>query len=83
MLKINPFQNEQESIQVGELTIENRLDRIELYGSLHITRDKAGLNLARTLKELIDSTLMALEQEKGLPEKIKAISPDTIENPFK
>jgi len=83
MPKINPFQNEQESIQIGELTIENRLDRIELYGSLHITRDKAGLKLTRTLKELIDSTLMALEQEKGLPEKIKIIPPDIIENPFK
>jgi len=83
MAKINPFQNEEESIQVGELTIENRLDRIELYGSLHITKDKAGLKLTRSLKELIDSTLKALEQEKALPDKIKTIPPENIENPFK
>jgi hypothetical protein len=83
MAKINPFQNEEESIQIGDLTIENRLDRIELYGSLHITKDKSGLKLARLLKELIDSTLKALEQEKGLPDKIKSIPPDTTENPFK
>ncbi len=83
MPKINPFQNEEESIQIGELTIENRLDRIELYGSLHITKDKTGLKLARSIKELIDSTLRTLEQEKGLPDRIKTIPPDTTENPFK
>lgn len=83
MGKINPFQNEEDSIQVGELTIENRLDRIELYGSLQITKDKAGLKLARSLKELVDSTIKALEHEKGLPDKIKIIPPDTIANPFK
>ena len=83
MSKINPFKNEEESVQIGDLTIENRLDRVELYGSLHITKDKAGLKLARSLKELIDSTLKALEEEKGLPDKIRTIPPDTTENPFK
>ena len=83
MPKINPFQNEEESIQIGELTIENRLDRIELYGSLHITKDKAGLRLARSLKELVDSALKALEQERSLPDKIKIVPTDTTENPFK
>lgn len=83
MAKINPFQNEEESIQIGELTIENRFDRIELYGSLQITKDQSGLKLARSLKELADSTLKALEQEKTLPDKIKIKQPDTTENPFK
>lgn len=82
MTTIKPFQNEEESIAIGDLTIENRLDRIELYGSIQITRDKAGLQRARELKQLLDATVKALQAEKDLPDQVAAIPPDKVRNPF-
>ena len=40
MMSIRPFENEEESLSIGGLTVENRTDRVELYGSVHLTRDK-------------------------------------------
>lgn len=82
MTTIKPFQNEAESIAIDDLTIENRLDRVELYGSLQITKDKAGLQLARELKQLIDATVSALEAEKNLPAHVTITPPDNVGNPF-
>lgn len=82
MTTIKPFQNEEESIAIDDLTVENRVDRIELYGSLQITKDKAGLQLARELKQLIDATINALEAEKNLPAQVTTTPPDNVGNPF-
>jgi hypothetical protein len=82
METINPFANESESLRLDDLTIENRTDRVSLYGSIEITRDKRGLELARSLKNLVDSLVERLSQE-DLPE---AIPPPeniaVIKNPF-
>ena len=78
---INPFKNESESLQIGELTVENRLDRVSLFGSIDITRDKAGLTIARQLKEILDLTLAELEKSE-LPEKIALAPAETVDNPF-
>ena len=83
MAKIHPFQNEAESISLGSFTIENRIDRVTIYGNLDVTRDKAGLADARQLKEIIELIVQALEAEAQLPDKIappKATK--TIKNPF-
>ena len=79
---IKPFQNEEEALAIGELTIENRLDRIELYGSLAITKDKAGLRLATELKTLIDAAVEALQKET-LPEHVAVKPAERVDNPFK
>ncbi|MEN3294982.1 MAG: hypothetical protein V7642_4235, partial [Burkholderiales bacterium] len=55
MTTIKPFTNEEESIAIGDLTIENRLDRVEMYGSAQITKDKAGLRLAQELRQVLDA----------------------------
>jgi hypothetical protein len=78
---INPFKNESESLQIGELTVENRLDRVSIYGSIDITRDKAGLTIARQLKEILDLTLAELEKSE-LPEKVTLAPAETVDNPF-
>jgi hypothetical protein len=78
---IKPFENEADSIDIGELTVENRLDRIELYGSAQITRDKAGLKLAQELKALIDAAVAKLQAE-DLPDHIPIEPPDSVDNPF-
>lgn len=82
METIKPFENEEESLQVGGLTIENRLDRVSIYGSLDITLDKEGLERARQMKMSIDLVLNALEAEKGLPDHIGGASNEDVPNPF-
>lgn len=81
MDEIRPYQNESETLQIGELTIENRLDRIALYGNLELTRDRAGLAHARQLKQLLDATVRELEAAP-LPEHIDTRPPDEVPNPF-
>ena len=83
MSNFKPFKNEEESLTIDDLTIENRLDRVSLYGSVQLTRDKTGLQHARQLKELVDAVVAALEAEKGLPEHIAVKPTDKVDNPFK
>lgn len=78
---IKPYQNEEESLAIGELTVENRLDRIELYGSLALTKDKAGLALALQLKDVLDRTVAALQKE-ALPDKVAGKPSERVKNPF-
>jgi hypothetical protein len=68
---------------IGDLTVENRLDRIELYGSLQITRDKAGLKLAEEMKDLIDAIAATLRADKNLPDHITIAPAQRVDNPFK
>ena len=80
---ISPFANESESLGIGDLTIENRMDRISIYGSIDLTRDKAGLEHARMLKAVLDKVIQVLESEKNLPDKIAPPDmPDEMANPF-
>ncbi len=83
MTTLQAFQNEADSIMMGELTAENRLDQLELYGSLSITRDKAGLQLALELKELIDGAVRHLQTATDLPDVITPNPTDSVDNPFK
>ena len=80
---ISPFANESESLTIGDLTIENRTNRISIYGSIDLTRDKAGLEHARLLQAVLDKVVQALETEKNLPDKIAPPdTPDEVANPF-
>ena len=83
MSDIQPFKNETESITLGQLTIENRLDQIEMYGSLSITRDQVGLALALQLKSVLDAAINHLQHANDLPAHIAFRPTDKIENPFK
>jgi hypothetical protein len=76
------FQNESETFDIGKLTIENRTDRVTIYGSLDVTRDQAGLKAAKELKATVDAVVAFLEGEK-LPEKIAMKAPTEKKNPFK
>ncbi len=80
---LQPFQNESQSVSIGDLTVENRVDQVELYGSLSITRDKTGLQRARELKAVVDATLAQLEAATDLPEQIELRPTDSVDNPFK
>ena len=71
------FKNESEVMIIkGEnhdLNIENRLDRVSLYGSVDITRDAEGLAQALRLKGVLDGMVSALNEEQlngVLPAKV-------------
>jgi hypothetical protein len=83
MPDMEPFKNETESITLGQLTIENRLDQVELYGSLWITRDQVGLALALQLKSVLDAAINHLQHASDLPAHIAIQPTDKIDNPFK
>lgn len=84
MKTIKPFANESDSVGIADLTVENRTDRVSLYGSLDLTRDKEGLKHARALRDLAERVVKALEAEKDLPDRIPPPEPtDSVDNPFK
>lgn len=76
------YENETDSFNIGNMTLENRLDRIAIYGSLDVTKDKEGLEKALKLKRIIDASIEALKRDKNLPDHIKIIPVDTVDNPF-
>lgn len=78
---IKPFANESDCLQIGGLTIENRVDRVSIFGSIDITRDKEGLAVARELKSVLDLTLTELETAE-LPDKVILKPAKTVKNPF-
>jgi hypothetical protein len=83
MTSFSPFQNESDAVTLGDLKIENREDRIAVYGSLAITRDRAGLAGAKALKALLESIIKELEGEHDLPVRIAAAeTPVKVSNPF-
>jgi hypothetical protein len=82
---MKPYANESETVQIADLTIENRTDRVTLYGSIDLTRDKEGLAHAQELKKIIDAAVKTLETEQGrgaLPDRIAVEATTTVSNPF-
>lgn len=76
------FENETDALSVGGMSIENRLDRISIYGSLDITKDKEGLQSALLLKRLIDATVDELKRDRNLPDKITLATVELVDSPF-
>jgi hypothetical protein len=81
--KFQPFSDDSASLSIGELTIENGTDKVALYGSLDMTRDKSGLKQAKALKAAVDAIVKALEQDKALPDESGPTEePQQVKNPF-
>lgn len=76
------YENEKDSLQIDTLTVENRLDRISIYGSIDITKDVHGLESALKLKRIIDASIDALKRDKNLPDHIHIRVDESIVNPF-
>jgi len=81
---MKPFAEEESSQSIGDLTVENGLSRISIYGQLEVGRDKAGLKRAKKLKALVDAIVDALEAEEDLPAKVTDDTepPVEVKNPF-
>ncbi|RPE29982.1 hypothetical protein EC846_2570 [Acinetobacter sp. BIGb0102] len=76
-----PFENGDESSAIYDLTLENQVDCVSLYGNLQITKDQAGLKTAKALQGFINEVVAALEKQE-LPEQIERQPEQDIENPF-
>ena len=76
-----PFANESDVLHVGDLMVENRLDRVTLSGDVDLTLDQAGLALARRLHALLGDVVAKLEGQ-DLPERLPPPDVQQVENPF-
>ncbi len=82
MRHFKPYANESDVLRIGNLEIENRIDRLSLTGDVVLTRDQAGLALARELQALLGQVVSALEADKQLAEKIQLKPAREVKNPF-
>ncbi|MEO8012718.1 hypothetical protein [Polaromonas sp.] len=82
MNHFKPYANESDVIRIGALEIENRTDRVSLTGDVVLTRDQAGLALARELQALIGQVVQALQAEEKLPETVEVKPAQVVKNPF-
>ena len=82
MSDFKPFANESDVLTLGSLAVENRVDRVSMHGDLEITKDKAGLALARQLQAVVDATVKALQADKALPDAVQVVKPKSVKNPF-
>jgi hypothetical protein len=76
-----PFANEADVLQVGDLTIENRLDRITIAGDVDLTLDQPGLAKAKLLHQLLGAVVAKMEAA-ALPDALPAPHVKTVDNPF-
>ena len=76
------FEQGAESHAIHDLTLENDLDRISIYGNLQIHKDQAGLAAAKALQVYLNDIVKALEAEENLPERLESALDDEVENPF-
>jgi hypothetical protein len=76
-----PFEQGDQSSAIYDLTLENQVDCVSLYGNLQITKDQAGLKTAKALQSFINDVVATLEKQ-SLPEQIERKLEREIENPF-
>ena len=76
-----PFANEADVVGIGDLTLENRLDRITISGDVDLTADVPGLEHARRLHAVLGEIVAALEG-RALPAQLPPPAVKTIDNPF-
>ncbi|CAH0198465.1 hypothetical protein SRABI118_01677 [Massilia sp. Bi118] len=76
-----PYANEADVLEIGRLTIENRLDRITISGDVDLTADKQGLEAARRLHALLGQIVAGLE-DRDLPDQLPPPKIEKVDNPF-
>lgn len=82
-MTLRPFVDDAATLTIGGLTVENGRDRVALYGSLDLSRDKAGLADARALLALLTRAVAALEAEPSLPDATAGpAAAKIVRNPF-
>ncbi len=80
-----PFENDQEAMSLGEMSVENGQGFVLLHGQLTLRMDKQSLGHVEQLLDLFGKVKLAL-QDKELPDVAAdgAVDPqlDEVANPF-
>ena len=85
---IEPFANNHQSMQIGDLVIENQEDKIIIYGDLDLSFTSSGHAQAQQLHELTSKILQAFadpikNSKSEQQSKVKNDQSDEeIDNPF-
>jgi hypothetical protein len=79
--KFIPYANESDVLEIGGLSIENRVDRISISGDIDLTLDKAGLALAQQLQKLLGDVVAQLDKQ-DLPDQLPPPAVTSVANPF-
>lgn len=85
---IDPFANNHQSMQIGDLVIENQEDKIIIYGDINLVFNEAGYEQAQQLHELTSKIMRAFEkrsQYSNYDDKSKEKDDQAdkiIDNPF-
>ena len=85
---IDPFANNHQSMQIGDLVIENQEDKIIVYGDINLVFNEAGYEQAQQLHELTSKIMLAFEnrsQYSNYDDKSKEKDDQAdkiIDNPF-
>ena len=80
--KFKPYANEADVLRIGDLEIENRVDRITLTGDVVFTKDKPGLALAKELQTLLVEIVKTLQADMHLPKAVELKPAKVVKNPF-
>ena len=57
MSAFKPFQNDSQSVGLGEFTLENQGEQVNLYGSATFTLDRQSLATAKQLQDVLLSLI--------------------------
>ena len=85
---IDPFANNHQSMQIGDLVIENQEDKIIIYGDINLVFNEAGYEQAQQLHELTSKIILAFDkrsQYSNYDDKSKEKDDQAdkiIDNPF-
>lgn len=85
---IDPFANNHQSMQIGELVIENQEDKIIIYGDINLVLNDTGYEQAKQLHDLSSKILLAFENSSAYSnDETKSKEKDDqsgkiIDNPF-
>lgn len=88
MSVFKPFQNDSQSVGLGDLTLENQGQQVNLYGSATFTIDKQSLATAKELQGVLAEIIDFLEAnqaqtiEKSDLVKLQQQQVDEVNNPF-
>ena len=85
---IDPFANDHQSMQIGQLIIENQQDKIIIYGDLDLTLDTIGRQQAQQLHNLTSKIIQVFDKKVDLVDddtmkeaKIEK-NKENVDNPF-